>query len=61
MQDKKFEEVVEFVYLGARIANKCEEEKDIYLRLLGTNMYAGTINHLVRAKQRLKTAKNTTQ
>lgn len=47
----KFEIVDEFVYLGARITSKCEEEKELEARLSKANRCAGAMNHLIRAKQ----------
>ena len=49
--DMNFDEVDQFVYLGALITNKCEEVKEIDARLSKVNRIAGIISYLLRVKQ----------
>lgn len=53
----EFQEVDEFVYLGARITCKCDEVKEIEARLSKANRCAGAMNHLIRAKQLSRSTK----
>ena len=52
-----FEEVDQFVYLGALTTNKCEEVREIDARLSKANRIAGIMNYLPREKQLSRTAK----
>lgn len=45
------------VYLGALLANKCEEEKEIQMRLMEVDKCATVKYHLLRAKHLSQTKK----
>ena len=49
--EMNFEEVDQFVSLGALIMNKREEAEEIDARLSKANRIAGIVNYLLRAKQ----------
>jgi Reverse transcriptase (RNA-dependent DNA polymerase) len=52
-----FEVVNEFVYLGARITYKCEEEREVDARIIKGNKSMGALNNLLKSKYLSRRAK----
>lgn len=46
----EFEEVGKYIYLGVLITNKADGEEEICWRMVKRNKCAGTLSHLIRAK-----------
>ena len=55
--EMNFEEMDQFVYLGALITNKYEEVREIDAKLIKTNRIADNLNYLLMAKQLSRTTK----
>ena len=47
----EFEEVEMFMYLGVLITNKCQEDKEIELRIAKSNNCAGGLRKIMKSKE----------